>query len=95
MRELNLRLSCHGQRLSIGRWQFGVPGQGGRILRGKGRILAWGQVFQKKHTRVTAVTERVSTMGETAFVNMVRKASKNSLLRAGRHEVAVERGSRS
>jgi hypothetical protein len=45
-------------------------------------------------TPVMAVTEQTLHMGDTPVVNMVRKASKNSLLRAGRHEAAVERGSR-
>jgi len=43
---------------------------------------------------VTAVTERLALMGETPVVNMVRRVSKKNPLRAGRHEVAVERGSR-
>lgn len=62
---------------------------------GMGGFLGQWRDVWRKHTHVTAVTECVFTIGETAFVNMVRKASKNSFLRAGRHEVAVERGSRS
>lgn len=46
-------------------------------------------------TPVTAVTESVSSIGETPVVDMVRGAAVNSLSGAGRHEAAVERGSRS
>ena len=34
-------------------------------------------------TLVTAVTERVSRIGDTPFVNMVRRARKNVLLEPG------------
>jgi len=49
---------------------------------------------KKRLTCVTAVTERSGDMGETSVVNMVQRVSKNNSLRAGRHEAAVERGSR-
>ena len=70
-------------------------GDGGEIPGEWGVFWVGCGFFKRKQTLVMAVTECVFTIGETAFVNMVRRASKTSLLRAGRHEVAVERGSRS
>jgi hypothetical protein len=49
---------------------------------------------KKRLTYVTAVTDRSADMGETSVVNMVQRVSKKNPLRAGRHEAAVERGSR-
>jgi len=51
-------------------------------------------LWKKTCSLVTAVTERLFSIGDTPVVNMVRKVSKKSLLRAGRYEAAVERGSR-
>jgi len=51
--------------------------------------------WKKEQTCVTAVTEWVFCIGETPVVDMVRGAAVNSLSGAGRHEAAVERGSRS
>jgi hypothetical protein len=51
-------------------------------------------LWKKTRTPVTTITVRRGLIGDTPVVNMVRKASKKSFLRAGRHEAAVERGSR-
>ena len=51
--------------------------------------------WKMSKTPVTAVTEQHCRLGETPDVDMVREAAVNSLSGAGRHEAAVERGSRS
>ena len=51
--------------------------------------------FGNKPSCVTTVTDPRLQLRDTPIVNMVRETSKQGFSRAGRHEAAVERGSRS
>jgi hypothetical protein len=51
-------------------------------------------VFDEAQSPVTAVTEPSPHMGDTSFVNMVRRACKKAFFEPGDTRQAVERGSR-
>ena len=82
-RELNLRFSRERQRLSMRQIAWSVPRWMLRTESGSEIHASEGSGSKLCTTPVTAVTERSAHIGDTPFVNMVRRARKKVLFEPG------------